>query len=256
MRIESSIITSLSELRAIEQQRIAEERATVEREKQRVIDEARAAELARVLAENARIEAERQERIRIEQARADAEREARMRVEAAESAERMRLAAELEQRRMAEEIELRRAEVAKKRPTWMIAVTAVAFVTAIGLSVFAASKSNDAERAHDKAAAAQRQQDDAKRELADAIAKLDGLQADVAKSDQALEDLRQRLIAAQTEADRKRLEKEVAAEQQRKRDIQGQIDAEKARQAHAKRVEQINVKGCTDTALGCLDRQK
>jgi hypothetical protein len=252
MRIESSIITSLSELRAIEQQRIAEERASVEREKQRVIDEARAKELARVQAENARVEAERSERVRIEQARVDAEREARMRVEAAEAAERMRLAAELEQQRMVAELDLRRAEVAKKRPTWMIAVTAAAFVAAIGLSVFAVSKSQDAEQARGQQAQAQRVRDDAKRDLADAVAKLDGLQADVEKSDQVLAQLEQRLVAAQSEADRKRVQREVDAEQQRKRELQNRIAAEQARQALIKRREIIDVSKCVGTAVGCL----
>jgi hypothetical protein len=252
MRIESSIITSLSELRAIEQQRIAEERASVEREKQRVIDEARAKELARVQAESARVEAERTERIRIEQARADAEREARMRVEAAEAAERMRLAAELEQQRMVAELDLRRAEVAKKRPTWMIAVTASAFVAAIGLSVFAVSKSQEAEHARTQQAEAQRIRDDAKRDLADAVAKLDGLQADVAKSDELLSQLEHRLVAAQNEADRKRVQRELDAEQQRKRELQSRIAAEQARQARIKRREIIDVSKCVGTAVGCL----
>ena len=49
-----------------------------------------------------------------------------MRVESAEAAERARQQAALEQSRMQQEMDLRRAEVAKKRPTWMLVVTGLA----------------------------------------------------------------------------------------------------------------------------------
>src|SRR5262249_35614528 len=131
MRIESSILASLSELRAIEQERIADERAAVERARAAEVEAKRVAEQARLDAEQARIRAEREQRMRIEQARLDAEREARMKVMAAEAAERARLETALEHQRVAEELELRRAEIAKKRPTWMLVVTGVALVATI-----------------------------------------------------------------------------------------------------------------------------
>ena len=102
---------------------------------------------------------------RIEQARVDAEREARMRVEAAEAAERMRLQAAIEQQRMQEENELRRAEIAKKRPTWMLAVTGFALVATLGFGYFAYERNEarqEAERARIAADNDKRQaQDDA-----------------------------------------------------------------------------------------------
>src|SRR5262245_40732498 len=133
MRIESSILTSLSELREIEQQRIADEHAAIERERAAEREARRAAEQARSDAEAARIGAGRDERLRIEQARVDAEREARLRVEASDAAERTRYQAALEQRRLEEEMQLRRAEILQKRPRWMVAVTALAVVAAVGL---------------------------------------------------------------------------------------------------------------------------
>ena len=64
--------------------------------------------------------AERDELRRIEDAKIAAEREAWLRVEAASAAERARHAIALEEHRIAQELELRRAEVAKTRPTWML----------------------------------------------------------------------------------------------------------------------------------------
>src|SRR5690606_8448283 len=72
MRVESSIMTSLSELRAIEQQRIADERAARERQRLAEIEARRVAEQARIAAEQARLRAEREERLRIEEARIEA----------------------------------------------------------------------------------------------------------------------------------------------------------------------------------------
>jgi colicin import membrane protein len=135
-RFEGSLLTSLSELKSIEQQRVAEERAAVRR-----IEELRVQELADTERRN-REAAEAKQRevheaaLAIERARADAEREARLRVEAAEAAERARQLVALEQERQAQELALRKAEVAKKRPTWMLAVTGLALVMAAVLVVF------------------------------------------------------------------------------------------------------------------------
>ncbi|HEY5927364.1 MAG TPA: hypothetical protein VIV11_37025, partial [Kofleriaceae bacterium] len=158
MRVESSIITSLSELRAIEQQRIADERAAIERERAAEIETKRAAEQAIRDAEERRLREEREAIMRIEQARLDAEREARMRVEAAEAAERARFTAALEQQRMQEEHELRRAEIAQKRPTWMLVVTGMALVATIGLGWYAIDRARERDKAdRDKQVAIEQQ---------------------------------------------------------------------------------------------------
>jgi len=120
---ENSVLFSLRELRQIEENRVAEEEQAA-----RSAEEARqaaqaAAERRRREEEEAKVRAERDAQLAIETARENAEREARMRVESAEATERQRQQAALEQQRLQQEMELRRAEVAKKRPTWMLAVT-------------------------------------------------------------------------------------------------------------------------------------
>jgi len=252
MRIESSIITSLGELRLIGQQRIALERAAAEREKQHALDEARAAELLRVQREQARVAAEREERVRIEIARAEAEREVRMRVEASEAAERARLAAELEARKHAEEMELRRAEVAKRRPTWMIAVTATALAAAIGLTWFAIERSAAAEHAREKESAALKAREDAKAEVRKTRLALAALEDEVAASDAKLGGLQQKLALAQSAADRRKLEQEVADERRANAERQRKIAAEKAHAAWVLRNQKIDVSKCVDNPTGCL----
>src|SRR3954468_12861947 len=135
-RFEGSLMTSLAELRAIEEERIAAERAALVGDadaRRRAIEDTE--RQAREAAE-AKIAAAHAEQVRIAREREDAERQARMHVEAAAAAEHARHAAALEQEWMAQELDLRRQEVARKRPTWMIAVTVVAVLAAGGLSWF------------------------------------------------------------------------------------------------------------------------
>src|SRR5882762_4402638 len=134
---ENSVLFSLRELRQIEESRVQEEEHAVRTAEQARIAAAQEAERQRREAEEAKVRAERDELLRIETARENADRDARMRVESAEAMERQRVQAALEQQRLQHEMELRRAEVAKKRPTWMLAVTGVALLAAIGLIVIA-----------------------------------------------------------------------------------------------------------------------
>ncbi len=251
MRIESSIITSLSELRAIEQQRIADERAAIEAKRAAEIEARRAVEQARLDAIAAREQAEREERIRIEIARAEAEREARMRLEAAEAAERNRLAAQLEERRLAEELELRRAEVAKKRPTWMIAVTAIAGLAAVGLSWLAIDRSNEMARAEEARIIATREKDKAREDLLETQKRLDGLRGDVDRIDGNIARLTTQLESAKTAAEQKRVAQELAAQAEAKRVARLRIAEEEARKAKIERNKKIDVTECAKTALGC-----
>jgi hypothetical protein len=173
---EASVMTSLHELRAIEQERIADERAA--RERAREAEEAvrRAAEAARLADIAARERAVRDEQLRIEEARVAAEREARMRVEAHEAAERARLAAQLEQERLAQEMELRRADIAKRRPKWMVAVTVFAVLGGAGFAALAIDRMHDADNSQAAAQRADAETAAAKKDAADAVAKLDAMQ--------------------------------------------------------------------------------
>ncbi|HEY5936894.1 MAG TPA: hypothetical protein VIU61_19730 [Kofleriaceae bacterium] len=130
VRFEGSLLSSLSELKAIEEQRIAEERAARDHEAAARVAAIEAAEQQRIAAEAARVEAERTAQLALERARYEAEREARIRVETAEAAERARYQAQLQAQRQAEELAIAREKVARQRPTWMLAVTALAVVAA------------------------------------------------------------------------------------------------------------------------------
>jgi hypothetical protein len=137
VRQEGSVVASLAELRAIEQERIAADRAAVrDAEQARVREREQAARRLRD-EEAARIAAEHDAALHLVREREQAERAARLHIEATEAAERARHQAVLEEQRLAQEMELRRAEVAKKRPSWMLAVTGIALAAACGLAWFA-----------------------------------------------------------------------------------------------------------------------
>src|SRR3954469_16021543 len=167
-RFEGSLMTSLAELRAIEHERIASERAAVVAEAEARTRAAADAAAREQAAAEAKVAAERAEAIRIAKEREDAERAARMHVEAAEAAERARLAAALEQERTAQEMELRRAEIAQKRPRWMVAVTISAVLAAGALTWFGFDRYAQAQQAQASEQAALDAKNQAEKEKAEA----------------------------------------------------------------------------------------
>jgi hypothetical protein len=252
MRVESSIITSLSELREIEKERLADEKAAVEREHRAAIEAKRAAEQAKLDEENARKRAEREEIIKIQLAQAEAEKQIRLRVQAEEAAERARLQAHLDEVRMREELELRRVEVAKKRPTWMIVVTAVAFAAACGLTWFAVQRAREKAIADDKSAAAELVAKQAADEQAKMVKQLDELRLAIDDQDKLLAKAQQSLIAAQSKADIAQAKADIdAANKAKALAKQKAWEIEQAR-LKRERGQVIDVRGCTDTAVGCL----
>jgi hypothetical protein len=253
MRIESSIITSLSELRAIEQQRIADERAALERARTAEIEAKRAAEQARVMAEEARLRAERAERMRIEQARLEAEHDARMRVEAAEATERARLAAALDEQRLAEEMELRRAELAKKRPTWMLVVTGLALIATIGFGWFAMERARESEHALQQQAAANRVRDEAKEQARQARAELDRLAQQLDQLDAQVATAERTLLAAQTKADREAAAAAITAANRQRALVRKEQDEARRRADAAARAAGVDISHCLHNATDCID---
>lgn len=252
MRIETSIITSLSELREIEKQRIADEKAAAERERNAAIEAKRAAEQAKLDEEEARKRAEREEIIKIQLAQAEAERQVRLRVQAEEAAERARLHAQLEEQRMREELELRRVEVAKKRPTWMIAVTAMAFAAACGLTWFAVERSREKTAADERRNHALLEAKQAQEEQAAMAKKLDELKLAIDEQDKLLTKAQQSLIAAQTKADIAKAKADIDAANKAKalaKQKAWELEQERIRR---ERLKPVDVRGCTDTAVGCL----
>jgi len=229
---EHSVLASLSELRAIEEERIADERAAVH-----------AAELARVAAREAEQHArdqaaaakqreEHEAKLAIETARLEAEREARLKIEAAEAAERTRQQAILAETRLAQEMELRRAEVAKQRPTWMVAVTVVATLAAFALIYVAIERTRAGEEAKERERIAIQQEREMRHELDELSTTLANLQRELgilsAKTNKAMDDLAAadnaaKVAAAKAEIDRLRAkerelrrQQEDAAERKRK----------------------------------------
>lgn len=171
--MESSVIFSLRELRNLESDRVAaEDQARRDAEAARIAQltaeaEARAARIAE--AERA----VRDEELRIAQAKEAAARAERIAVEQADAAARAHYQAQLEAERLAQEVALRREEIAKKRPTWMIAVTAIAAVAAGALIWFSVMKQHDSDVANAAA-------DAARVEKANAVAEANAAKARVA----------------------------------------------------------------------------
>src|SRR3954464_10397781 len=98
-----------------------------------------------------------------------------MRVESAEAAERQRQQAALEQQRLQQEMELRRAEVAKKRPTWMLAVTGIALVGVVVAIILVMKFSGQSDEDRQKAVQAEKDKKVAEEAAADAVAKVERL---------------------------------------------------------------------------------
>jgi hypothetical protein len=254
MRIESSIMSSLSELKAIHHERIADEQATFERARMAEIEARRAAEEAVRAAETAKLREEREAQVRIEEARVAAEREARLKVEAVEAGERARYAAELEHQRQLQEAELRRAEIAKQRPKWMIAVTGIAIAAGLALAVFAIQSAREADAAHAKQVAAEHDKQLAREQAAQARIELDGLEKSMDSSDAKLADLTKSLQVAQNDADRLRIKQQIDAQNKIAADNRRKIDEINAKKWKHDRDQIIDQKNCVDTPLGCLGK--
>jgi hypothetical protein len=201
VRFEGSLLASLTELKAIEEQRVAEERAARELVEQTRIQQLADAECRRREAEEAKVRAEHEAHLAREQARLDAEREARLRIEALEATERARHQIELDRARLDAEVELRRAEVAKKRPTWMLAVTVFAML-ATGVLVYVAIDSRHAEQqATETSKVALAEKDEAKRGAAEAGKRAEHVERELAELDRQINDAIKRLdLAAEKEA--------------------------------------------------------
>jgi len=240
-QFDGSLMSSLAELREIEQERIRAERAALAAAEETRQRDAVLAEQRLRDQEARRVQAERDAVLALEQARTDAEREVRLRAESAEAAERARHQAMLDERRLTQELELRRAEVARKRPTWMVAITAFALVASVASSAFAI----DRQRAMDDAVAAKRGSERdrqlARDDAREARQQLEAVQASLRTLDArvmaALGDVKNAQDAkdlAAADARLRRLAADNAAEQRR-------IDDLRRKKAHDDRVAPIKI---------------
>ena len=243
-------MTSLAELREIEQERIASERAAITAEvegRKRALLEAE--QRAKDAAE-AKVIAERNEEIRIAREREQAERQARMHVEAVEAAERARLAAALDQERTAQELDLRRQEVAKKRPTWMVAVTIGAVLAAGALTWFGIGRLQQAEAANEQERIALAQADAARRDRDEAIEHMNRMDGQLAELSKRVDKAMDQVLAADSAAARLAAKTEVVRIRAQEAEIKRQRDIEAARIAKIKRTEVVNIsENCKKNAL-------
>jgi hypothetical protein len=252
-RNDSSVVFSLKELRAIETQRVADERAAVERARKAEADAKAAAERAVREAAEAKIAAEREERVRIENARVAAEREMRMQLESKEAAERNRLTAELEHKRLEQEMQLRREEVLRKRPRWMIAVTAIAAAATVALALFAADRARNAGEAERQEQVAIGEANQARQAKAEAQKQLEGIRGDLQALQGRVDVATHNLELAQTNADRKRAADELADARRQRAEQQARLDAWNAEQAKIERDKGLDLKSCANGgSLDCL----
>jgi hypothetical protein len=252
MRIETSIMSSLSELKAIHHQRIADEQATFERGRIAELEGRRAADQAVRDAAEAKLREERDAQIRIEEARVAAEREARMKLEAADAAERTRYAAELEQQRQLQEAELRRAEIAKQRPKWMIVVTGIAIAAGLALGYMAIQSAREADAAHAKQVTAEHEKQLAREQAAQAQVELAGLEKSLDQGAAKLDQLAKDLAIAQNDADRLRIKHQIDEQNKADADERRRIADLKAKKWKHDRDSTLDQSGCLSTPLGCL----
>src|SRR5450432_3651598 len=183
--------------------------------------------------------------LRIEQARADAEREVGLRLEAAEATERARHLIQIEVQRRADELDLRRAEIAKRRPTWMVVVTGLAVSAGLALTWFAVDRAGEADAAN---AAAEQMRKDRTR----AVAELQQSRDELAKIHHRLDDVEVTLAAAvkavgtaRTDADR-----QLAPH----RDSKTKVNVE-VRTPHNEIRPRLDMASCSNTPTGCLDKR-
>jgi hypothetical protein len=189
-RSEGSLVTSLAELRALELERQAEERAASEAAVAARRREREAAEQAAQDAEAARIAAERA----AEQASAAAKREARLQIEKLEATERARRLVALEEHRVAEELALQREAALRQRPRWLLTLTALAVAASAWLGWFAIDCRRDATAAADD-------RDRALTSQAEASATIERKDHELAALRTQLEDANHRADEARRDAD-------------------------------------------------------
>jgi cytoskeletal protein RodZ len=168
--------------------------------------------------------------------------------------ERQRNQAALEQQRLAHEMDLRRAEVAKKRPTWMLVVTGFALVAAVGLIFFALWSKHNSDEAAAKQEKAEQIAKQAVQEAKEAQDRVDQLDRDMKDQNERLAAADTAVKSAQTDADRKAALSNLDKLRQQKFEMEQRIAAAKSAAAKAERAKGVHLsKECLENPLakGC-----
>lgn len=248
-------MTSLAELRAIEEERIAAERAAISAEvegRKRALINAEQRAKAEAAAQLA---AERAEDIRVAREREQAARAARIHVEAVEATERARLAAALEQERTAQELDLRRQQVAKQRPTWMVAVTIGAVLVAGALTWFGIDRYQQAQAANDAEAIAKREAKDANDHRTQLLAEMTSMDGQLVALSTKVDKAMAQVLAADGAAARLAAKQEVARIRRETEDLEARRAAAKKKyDDDLRRGGHHTSKACLESALakGCM----
>lgn len=189
---ESSVLFSLRELRDLEHRRVADERAAAKAAEE-AAERARAAEVARVAAERAAAEtaekAQKEADLAAHRRRLE---EDAIRIQETEARMRAEALVKLEAERLAYEIELRREEIKRKRPRWLMGVAAGCAALAIGVA-FLAMKASDTARLSQQA-------------VIDAEARAEAAAAAITAQEDKIDDLERQIANAKSEIEKKNLE--------------------------------------------------
>jgi hypothetical protein len=251
---ENSVLFSLRELRQIEESRVSEEESAVRNaeamklrakqdEERRIRDEIEGKE--RAIADEAR---------RIKELELAREHESRLRLEATEAGERARHQAALEQERLQQEMALRRAEVAKKRPTWMVGVMVTALIGLAGGLAFAIHKMNKSDDDAKKAEVARKEADQAVADAKKAAEEMDRMSKDLADLGDKAKSAQDAVNSATTQAQRDAANAQLAAVKKQQQEMEARAAAAKAAAERAKRLGGLHVsQRCLDNPLakGC-----
>lgn len=232
---ENSVLFSLRELRSIEETRVKEEE-----------DAAKATEEARIRArmEQERIHREAEEaKVRAAEDAARREHETReqrvredaLRVQEAEARARAEHQAQLEAHRLQQEMEIRRQEVQKKWPVWLVVAVGIFAVVTAGAIIFMVQSSNKADqaaidkrRADEMAAEADKARKAAEQAQADLKRQVDDMTAELGKLDDQMRESERQLAAASTNAERDKVAARQAEIRRQQREAQAKLDKIKA----------------------------
>ncbi len=254
---QNSIVTSLSELRDIERQRIADEVAAYQRAEAARIAAREAAERRAREEEEARARAEREAQLAAEQARLEAEREERRRIDTAAALELARQQVALDHQRMQRELELREQEVARTRPTWMKAVVVLALAAAGAMLWLSLSSRSIAAQAGEQARLARLDREQAREAMEAAQAGLAEVRRELEDNSRTIQGALEDLGRARTQAERDAIDARLRREAERLRAIEKRRAEAEAIRLKKERIEKVVIpKQCEDTpfAPGCDGR--
>jgi hypothetical protein len=232
---ENSVLFSLRELRSIEETRVKEEE-----------DAAKTAEEARIRArmdEERRVREAEEAKVRAAEAAARSARELQeqrvredqVRVQEAEARARAEHQAQLEAHRLQQEMEIRRQEVQKKWPVWLVVAVGIFAVVTAGAIIFMVQSSREADESAAKERAAQIEKEKAEavakqkeQETAELKAQVDGLIAAINDLDNQMKESERQLAAATTQADRDKVAARQAEIRRQQRVAKERLDKVKA----------------------------